>query len=61
MTKTKWYAKENDLIGGWCVMDVDQTPGEAQRPEIADFCSKENAERIAALHNASIEVSTQDD
>lgn len=49
--ETAWYAKPNDLIGGWCVMDTDQTPAEAQRPEIADFTTREHAEHIADLHN----------
>lgn len=46
-----WYAKPNDLIGGWCVMDIDQTPAQAQRPGVADFTSQALAEHIADLHN----------
>ncbi len=46
-----WYAQPNDVIGGWCVMDVDATPADAQRPEIADFTRREHAEHIADLHN----------
>jgi hypothetical protein len=46
-----WYAKPNDVIGGWCVMDVNATPGEAEKYEIADFISQEIAEHIAELHN----------
>ncbi|HZP53876.1 hypothetical protein [Actinocrinis sp.] len=50
-----WYAKPDDLIGGWCVMDVNRTPAEAQRPEIAAFTSQALAEHIADLHNANLE------
>lgn len=46
-----WYAQPNDLIGGWCVMDVAQTPGTANRPEVADFTSQALAAHIADLHN----------
>lgn len=49
-----WYAKPSDLIGGWCVMDVDQTPALANRPEIADFTRREHAEYIAHLHNQQL-------
>ncbi len=49
--KATWHAKPNDLIGGWCVMDVDHTPALAGRPEIADFTIRAHAEHIADLHN----------
>lgn len=56
--KVKWYAKPNDLIGGWCVMPIDKTPGSAPKAvyEVATFCSKETAEHIASLHNQSLEL-----
>ena len=47
----RWYAKPNDLIGGWCVMPVDKTPGEANIPEVADFCDEKTARHIAKIHN----------
>jgi hypothetical protein len=46
-----WYAKPNDLIGGWCVMPVNAAPGESNVPEVADFTFREHAEHIAVLHN----------
>lgn len=46
-----WYVQPNDVTGGWCIMDVDDTPGNSGRPEIADFCEKEAAEHIVWLHN----------
>ena len=49
--RAKWYAQPNDLIGGWCVMPVDKTPGEANIPEVADFTTEELAKHIAMLHN----------
>lgn len=49
LTRT-WYAKPNDVIGGWCVMDVDALPSSGAR-EVACFATLEEAEHIAALHN----------
>jgi hypothetical protein len=43
-----WYAKENDLIGGWCVMPMDLTPAESPVPSVADFTDRAAAEFIAA-------------
>lgn len=74
MMSSPWYAKPNDLIGGWCVMDVDLTPGQADQMEFAkgakefilheigDFLTKEMAQHVADLHNAwlkSKEVSSE--
>lgn len=55
MLETKWYVKPNDLIGGWCIIDVDSSPGESSRYEIATFISKESADHIAELHNDYLE------
>lgn len=58
-----WFAKKDDLIGGWCVMTVDLTPGElSEQPEvvraqhrcIADFTREEHAREIARLHNGQL-------
>jgi hypothetical protein len=49
--KVRWFARENDLIGGWCVMPADQPPSEGT-PEVADFIRQDVAEHIAELHNA---------
>lgn len=48
--KAHWFAKPNDLIGGWCVMPVDAPPFSGV-PEVADFASQEIAEHVADLHN----------
>jgi hypothetical protein len=47
---SRWYAKPNDLIGGWCVMPLDESPSGGM-PEVADFIMQEAAEHIAFLHN----------
>jgi hypothetical protein len=47
----EWYAKPNDLIGGWCVMPVDATPAECNIPEVADFTTEKLARHIAKIHN----------
>lgn len=62
-----WYAKPDDLVGGWCVMNVDLTPGEISDRGvlwarennalyIAGFTNEKNAKMIAALHNAANDV-----
>lgn len=50
-----WHAMPNDLIGGWSVMNVHETPAMIRHSrgevEVALFTSKEVAEHIAELHN----------
>lgn len=49
-----WYAYPNDLIGGWCVMNIDKMPSSADghfEYAVADFISEELATHIATLHN----------
>lgn len=49
-----WFVKENDLIGGWCVMPLDEPPSEGVAP-VADFTTREAATHITTLHNAWLE------
>lgn len=49
--RKRWYAKPNDLIGGWCVMYVDETPAVSGLPEVAGFTTERMATHIAYLHN----------
>lgn len=49
--RARWYAKPDNLIGGWCVMDIDATPGESSRSPVADFSSERMARHVAYLHN----------
>lgn len=51
----RWFARPNDLIGGWCVMPVDEPPSQGV-PEVADFTTRELAEHIAQLHNDWLDV-----
>lgn len=46
----QWFAQPNDLVGGWCVMPVDEPPSYGVM-EVADFTTREAAEHIAKLHN----------
>jgi hypothetical protein len=55
----RWYARENDVIGGWCVMPVDEPPSYGVR-EVCDFVSRELAEHIAAVHNAWLETRAEE-
>jgi hypothetical protein len=48
-----WYARPNDLIGGWCVMPSGEPPSSGG-PEVADFCTEGIARHVAELHNASL-------
>lgn len=48
-----WYPRENDLIGGWCIMPIDESPS-GGIPEVADFMSERVAKYIAGLHNNKI-------
>lgn len=53
-TPGTWYPKPNDLIGGWCVMNVDKPPSEVDNKtefDVADFIPEPAARHIAALHN----------
>lgn len=45
-----WYAFEEDLIGGWCVMPVPISPSSGY-PMVGSFLSEQEARHIAALHN----------
>lgn len=45
-----WTAQADDLIGGFCVMPVNATPGDSGLHEIACFTSRANAELIQTLH-----------
>lgn len=47
-----WYAKPNDLIGGWCVGTDELPPSKASvAPLVADFMNEAVARHVAALHN----------
>jgi hypothetical protein len=50
-----WYARPNDLIGGWCVMPADEPPSSGP-PEVASFASETVAQHIADLHNEWLET-----
>lgn len=51
----RWYAHPDDFIGGWCAMNVDKPPSQAQlvRDEFAvcSFTREEVARHIVELHN----------
>jgi hypothetical protein len=53
-----WYARANDLIGGWCVMPAPVPPSSGL-PEAADFCSAPVAAHIAEAHNLIRELRGQ--
>jgi len=56
--RQQWYAQPNDLIGGWCVTNVDKAPSaidaEQGEREIADVFMEEAAHEMARLHNESL-------
>lgn len=53
MLASRWYAVEDDLIGGWCVMPVPLQPSYGY-PEVGSFLSKDIAEHITDLHNMDL-------
>lgn len=53
-TGESWYAQPNDLIGGWCVMPVNETPATSGVNEIADFTNAAIARYIAAVNPATL-------
>jgi hypothetical protein len=46
----EWFALPNDLIGGWCVMPINEQPS-GGCVEVADFIDGTFAVHIAQLHN----------
>jgi hypothetical protein len=46
-----WYLRENDLIGGMCVMPVDVPPSSGVA-EVSDFGRVDDARYIASWHPA---------
>ena len=45
-----WFAKPDDLVGGWCVTTDDRTPAEGART-LASFTSEAAARFIAIARN----------
>lgn len=50
MMNCKWFAQEDDLIGGWCVVPIEQPPSSGVFT-IANFMDERSARHIAWLHN----------
>lgn len=45
------YAQPNELVGGWCVTDVDAPPSSGAR-DLADFTTEADARLLVAMRNA---------
>lgn len=56
----RWWPREDDTIGGWCVMTADQPPSMAdwQRGElqVGSFLGEDVARHVAELHNTWLET-----
>lgn len=54
----RWYVQVDDLIGGWCVTNVNKPPSqlnwEIGEYEVASFVLEDVARHIAHLHNQSL-------
>lgn len=48
-----WYAKPNDLIGGWCIGVDERPPSKEGVWVLGDFMNEDLARHIVALHNQS--------
>lgn len=57
MMKMLWYATENDMIGGWCIMPVPLPPSSGY-PCVGNFLGEEIATWIANMHNILLDVDT---
>jgi hypothetical protein len=53
MLSARWYARPDDLIGGWCVMPCDLPPSSGA-PEVGGFMCEEHARHVADLHNQAL-------
>lgn len=53
----EWFARFNDLTGGWCVMPVDKNPSETRENPVADMCDAKTAIHIAKIHNGYLTAS----
>lgn len=55
----RWFAQPDDIVGGWCLMNVDKRPSQARHRagewQIADFLSENAARHVAELHNRWLE------
>ena len=52
----RWYAKPNDLTGGWSIMTADVTPADAGEDvvEVGSFLDEALARHIVEMHNGAI-------
>jgi hypothetical protein len=48
-----WYAKPDDLVGGWCI-GVDERPPSEGAWTLGDFMNEDVARYIVGLHNQAI-------
>lgn len=48
--RRNWFVQPDDLIGGWCIMPINQPPSSGCF-EVASFMSKIAAEHVVFLHN----------
>lgn len=49
-----WYVQPNDLIGGWCIMPIDEPPSQGEAMIVADVISESLAREIVDAHNARL-------
>ncbi len=58
MLNVRWYAAVDDLVGGWCVSNVDKRASEQDFRTgdiyIADALNEDIAQHIIELHNATL-------
>ena len=55
----EWFAHENDLVGGWCVMPVNRPPSVCPIV-VGDFMSKVAATHVVQLHNRVLRMHKDD-
>lgn len=53
--RAPWYPQPNDLIGGWCLMLVDDPPSQGGLM-VGDLLDEAIARHIAQLHNQQLGI-----
>lgn len=53
MLAARWYARQEDTVGGWCVMPLDVPPSSGC-PTVACFISEQVARTVADRQNTAV-------
>lgn len=57
--KVMWYAKVEDMVGGWCIGTTDITPANGG-DIVCDMMTEETARHVVKIHNEWLYKQTHD-